>query len=156
MAAVTSQQSDFVTKMERRLSFTTLFFSSFTGPGDFWSLSINLSSGEVDVVTLVQKTLIKLNNRERGSIEKQLLECHIEEWEDKYERSFYDGFRWSLSLCNGDTEIKGISGENEYPPRNQWQPFINLILRLYDRTIKEGKTEVFPSINTPCGTDKEK
>ena len=138
------------------MSFTDLSFSSFTGASDFWVLSINLSSGEVEVVTLVKKAVISLNHRERSSIEKKLLACHIEEWEDKYERPFYDGFRWSLSLCNGDTEIKNISGANEYPPGNQWQPFINLILRLYDRTIKDGKTEVFPSINTLCGMDKVK
>jgi len=142
--------------MERRLNFTDLCFSSFAGPSDFWVLSINLSSGEVEVVTLGKKTLISLNNREKDSIEKILLECHIEEWEDKYERPFYDGFRWSLSLSNGDMEIKDISGANEYPPANQWRPFIDLILRLYNRTINDGKTEVFPSINTPCGTDKVK
>lgn len=138
------------------LNYTQLVFSFFTGPGEFWILSIDFRSDEVEVLTLVKKTMIRLNQRERGSIEKMLLDCRIEEWEDKYERPFYDGFRWSLSLCNGDTEIKDISGANEYPPSNQWRPFINLILRLYDRTIKDGKTEVFPSINTPCGTDKVK
>ena len=141
---------------ERRLSFTDICFSSFTGASDFWVLSINLSSGEVDVVTLVKKTVICLNQRERSSIEKRLFECHIEEWEDKYERPFYDAFRWSLTLCNGDTEIKNISGANDYPPSNQWRPFIALIHRLYDRTIKDGKTELFPSFNTPYGTDKGK
>ena len=142
--------------MNDPLNYTDIEFSSYAGPDDFWVLSINLCSGMVEVVTLVRKMTIILDDEERRFVENRLSECQIENWDDKYERPFYDGFRWSLSLCNGDTEIKNISGANEYPPGNQWQPFINLILRLYDRTIKDGKTEVFPSINTPCGTDKVK
>lgn len=86
----------------------------------------------------------------------RLSECQIEKWADKFERPVLDGFRWSLSLCNGDSEIKDISGVNDYPPGNQWRPFIALIHRLYDRTIKDGKTELFPSFNTPYETDKGK
>ena len=142
--------------MNDPLNYTDIEFSSYAGPDDFWVLSINLCSGMVEVVTLVRKMTIILDDEERRFVENRLSECQIENWDDKYERPFYDGFRWSLSICNDDTEIKNISGANEYPPGNQWQPFINLILRLYDRTIKDGKTEVFPSINTPCGTDKVK
>ncbi len=138
------------------LSYTKLVFSTFTGPGEFWVLSIDFDSNEAEVLTLVQKTTLKLDKCERRSIENRVLESQIEEWGTKYERSFYDGFRWSLPLYNGDTEIKKVSGVNDYPPSKQWQPFMSMIHRLYDRTIKDGETEIFPAFNTPCGTDTGK
>lgn len=142
--------------MNNPLNYTCIDFSSYAGPDDFWVLSINLCSSIVEVVTLVQKMTIILDDEERHFVEKRLSECQIENWADKYERPILDGFRWSLSLSNGDTEVKNISGVNDYPPDNHWRPFIALILRLHDRTIKEGETEVFPSFNTPYGTDKGK
>ena len=138
------------------MNYTDIGFSSYAGPDDFWILSIDLCSGRVEVVTLVQKTTIKLDDNERRSVENRLSECQIEKWADKYERPVLDGFRWSLTLYNGDTEIKGVSGVNDYPPSKQWQPFMSMIHRLYDRTIKDGETEIFPAFNTPCGTDTGK
>ena len=142
--------------MNNPLNYTDIGFSSYAGPDDFWILSIDLCSGRVEVVTLVQKTTIKLDDNERRSVENRLSECQIEKWADKYERPVLDGFRWSLTLYNGDTEIKGVSGVNDYPPSKQWQPFMSMIHRLYDRTIKDGETEIFPAFNTPCGTDTGK
>ena len=138
------------------MNYTDIGFSSYAGPDDFWILSIDLCSGRVEVVTLVQKTTIKLDDNERRSVENRLSECQIEKWADKYERPVLDGFRWSLTLYNGDTEIKGVSGVNDYPPSKQWQPLMSMIHRLYDRTIKDGETEIFPAFNTPCGTDTGK
>ena len=138
------------------MNYTDIGFSSYAGPDDFWTLSIDLCSGRVEVVTLVQKTTIKLDDNERRSVENRLSECQIEKWADKYERPVLDGFRWSLTLYNGDTEIKEVSGVNDYPPSKQWQPFMSMIHRLYDRTIKDGETEIFPAFNTPCGTDTGK
>jgi len=138
------------------LNYTDIGFSSYAGPDDFWILSIDLCSGRVEVVTLVQKTTIKLDDNERRSVENRLSECQIEKWADKYERPVLDGFRWSLTLYNGDTEIKEVSGVNDYPPSKQWQPFMSMIHRLYDRTVKDGETEIFPAFNTPCGTDTGK
>ena len=142
--------------MNNPLNYTDISFSSYAGPDDFGGLSIDLCSGKVEVVTLVQKMTIILDDNERRFVEKSLSECQIEDWADKYEKPVLDGFRWSLSLCNGDTEIKEISGTNDYPPNNQWQPLMSMIHCLYDRTIKDGETEVFPSFNTPYGTDKGK
>ena len=138
------------------MNYTDIGFSSYAGPDDFWILSIDLCSGRVEVVTLVQKTTIKLDDNERHSVENRLSECQIEKWADKYERAVLDGFRWSLTLYNGDTEIKEVSGVNDYPPSKQWQTFMSMIHRLYDRTIKDGETEIFPAFNTPCGTDTGK
>ena len=138
------------------MNYTDIGFSSYAGPDDFWILSIDLCSGRVEVVTLVQKTTIKLDDNERRSVENRLSECQIEKWADKYERPVLDGFRWSLTLYNGDTEIKEVSGVNDYPPSKQWQPFMSMIHRLYDRTVKDGETEIFPAFNTPCGTDTGK
>ena len=138
------------------MNYTILSFLAIVSPWDSWNLSIDFNSGEVETATLVQKTWINLSIPECQSIRKKLTECHMEDWADRYEKALYDGFHWNLTIYNGDQIIRNISGANDYPPSNQWRSFIHLMDRLYARTIKQGNIEVFPSFNSPYGTDKAK
>ena len=138
------------------MNYTDLSFLAITSPWDSWNLSIDFNSGEVETVTIVQKTWINLSIRDVLSIRKKLAECHMEDWVDRYEKAVYDGFHWHLTIYNGDEIIRDISGANDYPPCNQWRPFVHLMDRLYERTLKHGNIEVFPTFNAPYKSDNEK
>ena len=140
--------------MSAPLDYTALSFLAVVSPWDSWTLSIDYESREIATISLVQKTWISLSARECCSLEKKFSEFHIDEWSEKYEKPVCDGFRWNLTLYIDDKEVKDISGANDYPPSDQWRPFIKLMENLYERTLKLGKTEVFPSLLVPYGRKK--